>query len=69
MEIKELSFEKELSRIDEINSMLSNGNLSLDESVKLYEEAASRIQHCRKLLDEAELKITTISSQIHETRE
>ena len=69
MEYSLLSFENELSRIEEINTILSNGNISLDDSVKLYEEAAERIQHCKKLLDEAELKITTISAKLNSPEE
>ncbi len=64
MEYKFLSFEEELSRIDEINSLLSAGNVTLEQSVHLYEEASERIQHCKKLLDEAELKITALSSNL-----
>lgn len=64
MEYKFLSFEEELSRIDEINSLLSAGNVTLEQSVHLYEEASKRIQHCKKLLDEAELKITALSSNL-----
>lgn len=64
MEYKILSFEEELSRIDEINSLLSAGNVTLEQSIHLYEEASERIQHCKKLLDEAELKITALSSNL-----
>ena len=45
MEYKILSFEEELSRIDEINSLLSAGNVTLEQSIHLYEEASERIQH------------------------
>ncbi len=62
MNYEVLSFEEELSRIDEINTKLSAGNVTLEESVHLYEEASERIQHCKKLLNEAELKITSLSS-------
>ena len=64
MEYKILSFEEELSRIDEINSLLSAGNVTLEQSIHLYEEASERIQHCKKLLDEAELKITALYSNL-----
>ena len=64
MEYKILSVEEELSRIDEINSLLSAGNVTLEQSIHLYEEASERIQHCKKLLDEAELKITALSSNL-----
>ena len=69
MKFEILSFEEELRRIDEINSLLSAGNISLDESIKLYEEASERIQHCKQLLNEAELKITTLSSALESKEE
>lgn len=69
MESKDLSFEKELSRIEEINNLLSAGNISLNDSVALYEEAAEHLQNCRKLLDNAELKIATISKKLHDSQE
>ena len=64
MEYKILSFEEELSRIDEINSLLSAGNVTLEQSIHLYEEASERIKKKKKLLDEAELKITALSSNL-----
>ena len=69
MKYKLLSFEDELTRIDEINSILSVGNTSLDASIKLYEEASERIQHCKQLLNEAELKVTTLSSSLEDNEE
>ena len=64
MKYEVFSFEEELSRIDEINIKLSAGNVTLEESVLLYEEASERIQHCKKLLNDAELKITALSSNL-----
>ena len=64
MKFELLSFEEELKRIDEINSLLSAGNISLDDAINLYEEASERIKHCKQLLNEAELKITELSSAL-----
>ena len=64
MKFELLSFEEELKRIDEINSLLSAGNISLDDAINLYEEASERIQHSKQLLNEAELKITELSSAL-----
>ena len=69
MKYELFSFEEELRRIDEINSLLSAGNISLDESIKFYEEASERIQHCKQLLNEAELKITALSSALESKEE
>ena len=34
----ETNFEKDLKRLEEINNKLENEKLSLDDSIKLYEE-------------------------------
>ncbi len=55
------TFEDGLGRINEISRMLASGEASLEESVELYKEAAELAASCRKMLDEAELKIARIS--------
>lgn len=55
------TFEDNLGRINEISRLLSSGEVSLDESVELYKEATDLALACRKLLDEAELRIARIS--------
>lgn len=54
-------FEDGINRINEISRILSSGEVSLEESVELYKEAAGLAAACRKMLDEAELKIARIS--------
>lgn len=65
MDYEFLTYEQEMARIDEIAAQLSS-DLQLDRSIKLYEEAAERIQHCRKLLADAELKIINIASSFQQ---
>ncbi|MBP1554462.1 MAG: exodeoxyribonuclease VII small subunit, partial [Oscillospiraceae bacterium] len=45
------------------------GEVSLEESVELYKEAADIAAACRKLLDEAELKIAKISRDFSSVEE
>jgi exodeoxyribonuclease VII small subunit len=51
------SFEADLSRLEDIVHRLEEGNLSLDESLKLYEDGVAAYRRCHKTLDEAELKV------------
>ncbi|CUI16579.1 Exodeoxyribonuclease 7 small subunit [Candidatus Protochlamydia naegleriophila] len=51
------SFETALSRLEEILERMNGGTISLDESLKLYEEADQLIAICNKRLNEAERKI------------
>ena len=66
---KKQVFEDGLNRIGEITTMLSSGEVSLEESVELYKEAADIAAACRKLLDEAELKIAKISRDFSSVEE
>lgn len=57
----DINYEQSVKRLEEIVAKLENGNLSLDESLKLFEEGAILSENCRKLLSEAKLKIKNIN--------
>ena len=57
---KSQTFESSMERLDEIVRLLENGDVSLDESIKLFEEGTRLSSVCGKLLDEAELKVTKL---------
>ncbi|MEK6656135.1 MAG: exodeoxyribonuclease VII small subunit, partial [Nitrospirota bacterium] len=44
-------------RLEEIVNKLEAGDLSLDDSIKLFEEGVKLYQICLKRLDEAEKKV------------
>ena len=54
---KEIPFEEAFARLEEILDKMHSGALSLDESIKLYEEADKLIAFCGKRLSDAERKI------------
>lgn len=51
------SFEKALNRLEEIVSQLETGDLSLDESLKIFQEGIELSRFCTKKLTEAEAKV------------
>ena len=55
-----MSFEKSINRLEEICKILQSGNLSLDDSLSLFEEGTKLIEDCNKVLNEAEQKVTVI---------
>jgi exodeoxyribonuclease VII small subunit len=55
-----LSFEAAFARLEEILESLNAGTVSLDDSLKLYEEADKLIGSCTKRLNEAERKIEVL---------
>jgi exodeoxyribonuclease VII small subunit len=50
-------FEKALNRLEGIVSQLENGDLDLEESLKLFEEGIRLSRYCNQKLDEAEKKV------------
>ncbi|MFC2049170.1 exodeoxyribonuclease VII small subunit [Chlamydiota bacterium] len=54
---QEFNFERSFSRLEEILEKMNSGNVSLDESLKLYEEADRLITGCTHKLNRAEAKI------------
>jgi len=52
-----LSFEEAYARLEQILDKMNSGAASLDESLKLYEEADALIASCNKRLLDAEQKI------------
>ncbi len=56
----EVSFEDAFQRLEHILEKMNSGSVSLDESLKLYEEADKLITNCNKRLTTAERKIETL---------
>ena len=54
------NFEKAFARLEEILQTMNSGTVSLDDSLKLYEEADRLVKHCGSLLSNAEQKIETL---------
>ena len=55
------TYETKIEQLKTIIGKIEDGNTSLDESMKLYEQGAVLVKQCETLLAEAELKITTLS--------
>lgn len=55
-----MTFEESLKRLEEITKKLEMGNISLDESVQLFEEGSKLKKHCETLLKDAQLKVEKI---------
>lgn len=50
-------FEKAMERLEQIVNDLESGKLSLDESLKIFEEGVELSKKCYKKLNEAELRV------------
>ena len=61
-DLKKLSFEQALKKLDETVQALEGGELPLDETTKLYGQGMRLANRCTELLSKAELKITQIQT-------
>ena len=56
-EKEEVTFEDAMKRLEGIVETLGGGNLSLEDSLKMFEEGMELCKFCNKKLDEAEYKV------------
>ena len=56
----EKTFEEAIVELEKIVNELECGNLSLDESMKKFEEGMITSKYCTEILDKAEKKIVSI---------
>jgi exodeoxyribonuclease VII small subunit len=57
------SFEESLKKLETIVDQLEKGDLSLEESLKLFEEGVGLSAACKKELDSAEGKVQMLVKQ------
>lgn len=57
------TFESAVTRIEEISKLLEDKNISLDDSIKLFEEGARLSDYCSECLKNAEQKITELKNK------
>lgn len=67
--MKKLTYEESVEKLENIVDQLEEGNISLDESLKLFEQGIELSTHCNKLLQEVEKKITILINQDGEIKE
>ena len=58
--MKNETFEEKLEHSKELLEKLMNPEITLEESVKLYEEGLKNIKEAQTLIEEAKMKITVI---------
>ena len=63
---KELSFEENLKKLEDIVDQLESGEIDLEKSVELYEKGMILKQNCEKKLKKVEMQIKKIKSENNE---
>ena len=57
-----MDFEKKLSRLEEIVASMEGGNLTLEDSLKFFEEGVKLSRDCNTQLAQAEQKVKLLLS-------
>ena len=57
---KELNFEASLKRLEEIVAALEKGDVTLSDSMTMFEEGTALIRSCSDLLDRAEQQVVRL---------
>jgi len=65
----EENFEELMAELEEITSKLETDKLSLDESVKLFEEGMEISKKCNEKIEDAEKRITILLKTNDEVKE
>jgi exodeoxyribonuclease VII small subunit len=60
-DISALSFEDAYAELETIVTKLESGELSLEDSVRLFERGRELSEHCQKILDESELRVNQLT--------
>ncbi len=66
---KEDNFEKLMLELESITTKLEKEQLSLDDSVKLFEEGMKISKKCNSKLEDAEKRITILINENNEIKE
>ena len=67
---KKQTFEELLNRLEDITAELEKGeNISLEESMKLFEEGTKILKKCNNEIEEAEKKISILIKENDEIKE
>jgi len=59
---KKLNFEQSMIRLEEIVTLLEQGEAPLEQSLTLFEEGAGLLRSCTVLLDQAEQKVKLLTA-------
>lgn len=60
-EKERLSFEEALKKLESIVEQLEDEEITLEDSVKLYEEGVKMSKFCTEILEQAELRIEQVN--------
>ena len=57
------TFEKQMQELEQIVEQMEQGDLPLEDSLRLYERGTALARNCRSALDQAELKVQQLTDK------
>lgn len=61
--MKKLKYDEAIKKLEDLVVKLEKGDCSLEETIKLYDEATKLSGYCTAMLDNAKLKIEELSEK------
>ncbi len=62
--IEELAFDEALERLETLAGQLEDGDVPLEESLRVYENAVALFRHCRARLSSVEQKLELLTRDL-----
>ena len=63
---KEMKIEEAMAKLSEIVQTLERGDVSLDDSIGLFEEGMKLSKYCASILEKAEQKVQFLQAEVNE---
>jgi len=60
--VESLSLEQAMDELEEIAGRMEQGNITMDETMQLYERGMALAKHCRYKLDAYQLRISVLQN-------
>jgi len=62
--IEDLAFDTALDRLETLAAQLEDGDIPLEESLRVYEQAVALFRHCRARLSSVEQKLEVLTRDL-----
>ena len=62
MSKKNPNFEENIQRLEQIVRAMEQGDIALEQSLKLFREGTDLVRKCQEMLDKAELEVNIITA-------
>lgn len=66
---KQMKFEDAMTQLSEIVTQLESGNVSLDDSIALFEKGIKLSKQCSDILEKAEQKVRILQEEVTQSDE